>query len=82
MNNEWRDEKLSSFDHYFQNNKNIDKMIHQNESVVHVFADQKSTVLKKFDDEKIWWWKNLMMWNLKFRDDDETTWKNRVVVIK
>ena len=52
-NNKWRGEKLSPFDDYFQNDENIDKMIHQNESIVDVFADQKSVVLKKFDDEKI-----------------------------
>ena len=28
-------------------------MIHQNEFIVNVFADQKSVVLKKFGDEKI-----------------------------
>ena len=28
------------------------------------------------------YWKNLMMKILKLRDDDETTWKRRVVVIK
>ena len=72
MNNKWRGEKLSSFNNYFQNDENIDKMIDQNEFVVNVFIDQKSTVLKKFDDKKIWWWKNLMMWSLKFRDDDKT----------
>ena len=52
-NNEWRDEKLSSFDDYFQSDEGVDKMVHQSESVVHVFADQKSAVLRKFDDEKI-----------------------------
>ena len=51
--NKWCDEKLSSFDDYFQNNENIGKMIHQNESIVDVFADQKSTVLRKFVGEKI-----------------------------
>ena len=50
---EWCDEKLSPFDDYFQNNENVDKMIHQNGFVVNVFADQRSTVLKKFEDEKI-----------------------------
>ena len=52
-NSEWRDEKLSPFDDYFQNGEDIDKMIHQNKSVVIVFIDQKSAVLKKFDDDKI-----------------------------
>ena len=45
--------KLSSFNDYFQNDENVDKMIYQNKSVADVFTDQKSTVLKKFDDEKI-----------------------------
>ena len=50
---EWRDEELSPSDDYFQNDENVDKMIHQNEFIVHVFTDQKSAVLRKFDDEKI-----------------------------
>ena len=82
MDSEWHDEKLSPFDDYFQNGEGVDKMIHQNGFVIYVFTDQRLAVLKKFDDEKIWYWKNLIMWNLKFRDDDETMWKRRVVVIK
>ena len=42
----------------------------------------KNLIMKKFDDEKIWWWKNLMMWNLKFRDDNKTTWKHHIIVVK
>ena len=53
MNIEWRDEKLSPFNDYFQNDENVGKMIYQNEFVVNVFAGQKSAVWKKFDDEKI-----------------------------
>ena len=53
MNRNWRDEKLSSFNDYFKNDEKVDKMIHQNESVVDVFAGQKSVVLKKFDNKKI-----------------------------
>ena len=53
MDNEWRNKKLSSFNDYFQNNENVDKMIHQNGFIVNVFIDQKSAVLKKFEDKKI-----------------------------
>ena len=49
---EWRNEELSPFNNYFQNDEGVDKMIHRSESVVDVFADQKSAVLKKFDDVK------------------------------
>ena len=28
------------------------------------------------------YWKNLMMWSLKLRDDDKTTWKHRIIIIK
>ena len=54
---EWRGKKLSPFNDYFQNDEDVDKMIHQNEFVADVFTGQKSVVLKKFDDKKIWWWK-------------------------
>ena len=54
MGSEWCDEELSPFNDYFQNDENVGKMIYQNESVVNVFADQKSTVLKKFNNEKTW----------------------------
>ena len=53
MNNEWCDEKISPFNNYFQNDENVDKMIHQNGFIVNVFVGQRLTVLRKFDDEKI-----------------------------
>ena len=53
MNNKWCDENSSPFNDYFQNNENVGKMIHQKRSIVNIFIDQKSAVLKKFDDEKI-----------------------------